>query len=245
MKKHWKILGIIALVALVGATVIGAVALAQDSGSGANTPFNFQEKLREAVAGALGITVDQLTSAIDTARQQVLGEAVTAGVLTQDQADQMEERAQQRAEQGFGPGMGDELFGFGMGPFDRGFGHGGFMLGGGENSLISIAADKLGMTVSELTTELRNGKSIADLASEKGVDTQLIVDAYVEQVTTSLDQAVTNGRITQSQADTMLQQLQDRVPDMLNSTHGARMPGWFGGGKGPRHYQPPSDQDTI
>jgi polyhydroxyalkanoate synthesis regulator phasin len=240
MKKHWKILGIVTLVAILGVAAIGAVALAQDSGSGANAPFNFQEKLREAIANVLGITVDEYNSALDTAQNQVLDEAVSDGVLTQDQAD----RIQQRAEQGFGPGMGGGFFGPGMDGFGRGFGHGGF-IGGPENSLISVAANELGMTVSDLTAELQNGKSIADVASEKGVDTQTIVDAFVAQLKTTLDQAVTDGRITQAQADTMLQQAQERVPDMLDKAGGDCLPGGFRGGRGPGRFQPPSDQDTV
>jgi hypothetical protein len=240
VKRYWKILGIVALVAIVGVVTIGAVALAQDSDNGTNAPFDFGQRLREAIANALGISVDEYDSAVDTAQTQVLEDAVSEGVLTQDQAD----RIQERADQGFGLGMHGGFFGFGGEKFGRGFDRGGF-LGGGENSLVSVAADKLGMTVSELTTELRGGKSIADLAGEKGVDTQTIVDAYLDQLKTKLDQAVADGRITQTQADTMLQREQDRVPDMLDNTFENRMPDGFRGGRGPGRFQPPTDEDNV
>ena len=64
------------------------------------------------------------------------------------------------------------------------FGHGGrgFKMGGWmgdpDSSAFSVAADKLGLTVDELVDELANGKSIAELAAEKGVDPQEISDAY-------------------------------------------------------------------
>jgi transcriptional regulator GlxA family with amidase domain len=123
-------------------------------------------------------------------------------------------------------------------------GPGGFM-GGSENSLVSVAADKLGMTVNELTTELSNGKSIADVAKDKNVDTQTIVDAYLAHVQDSLNQAVTNGRITQAQADSILQQTTDNVPDMLNNTFENCMPGGSWNGGRPGRFQTPSDQDNV
>jgi hypothetical protein len=240
MSRLWKIVGIVTLVAIVGAAAVGAVALAQDSGNGTNAPFNFGEKLREAIANALGISVDQYDSAVDTAQKQVLDEAVAGGYLTQDQADRMQERM----DQGFGPGFGG---GF-MGPRGDmpgwGMSHGGFM-GGSENSLMSVAADKLGMTVSELATELRSGKSIADVAQEKNVDTQTIVDAYLAQLKSNLDQAVTNGRITQAQADSMLQQATENAPDMLNNTFENCMPGGLRNGGRPGRFQAPADQDNV
>jgi hypothetical protein len=45
------------------------------------------------------------------------------------------------------------------------------------------------------------GKTLADLAKAKGVDTQKLVDVLVAQQKTMLDQAVTDNRLTQAQAD--------------------------------------------
>ena len=73
-----------------------------------------------------------------------------------------------------GPGNGPMFEGdfgprFGMGP---GGGWGRMMRmggrwGGPENSLISIAAEKLGMTTDELIAELQAGKTIADVAARE------------------------------------------------------------------------------
>jgi len=91
------------------------------------------------------------------------------------------------------------------------------MMGGGD-SLTSIAADELDMSLTDLLTELQDGKSIADVAGEKGVDVQNIVDAYIAQVQERLDEAVADGRITQNQADWQLEQVEERANDQLNST---------------------------
>ena len=50
---------------------------------------------------------------------------------------------------------------------------------GRHADLIEAAADVLGMTADELRTELESGKTIADVAGEKGVDLQTVIDAVV------------------------------------------------------------------
>jgi hypothetical protein len=219
MKKHWKIAGIATLVVILAIVATGAVVLAQEpSDSTPSWALDLRQKFDEAVANALGISVDKYQGAVETAQKQVLDEAVAQGLLTQDQADKL----QQRWSEGFGPGVFGGMLG-------RGFGLRGF-IAGKENSLVSVAADKLGMTVSDLATELQGGKSIADVAKEKNVDPQTIADAYVTQLQQNLKQAVDNGRITQAQADAMLSQAQQRVTDQINSTWQGHKPGGLRGG---------------
>jgi hypothetical protein len=108
-------------------------------------------------------------------------------------------------------GMGKGFGGFGRGMFGPG------------NSLISIAADELGMSLTDLLTELQDGKSIADVAAEKGVDTGAIVDAYLADLKENLDEAVAEGRITQKQADYQLELAQERAIDQLDNTRDGRV----------------------
>ncbi len=207
MKRFYKIAGIAALVAILGIATVGAVVMAQDSSSGTDEPFDFAARFKAALADILGISVEEYDAAVDKAQERVVDEAVTEGWLTEEQAELLRwrmEQAPQFGGKGLGPGLGP---GFGRGM-------GGFM---GDN-LVSIAADKLGMKLTELLTELQNGKSIADVAKEKGVDTQTIVDAYMAQVKEKLDEAVADGRITQKQADYQLQQIEQRVTDQLDNT---------------------------
>jgi hypothetical protein len=107
-----------------------------------------------------------------------------------------------------------------MGPGRGGRGHGGGGGGGGFGgvSLRAVAADKLGMTVADLETALKGGKTIADLAKEKGVDTQAIVDEYASQVQAALKVKVDNGQITQSQADEQLAQAKTRATERITAT---------------------------
>ena len=210
MRKAWKVAGIATLVAILGAVSLGAVAYAQDDGSGG--PFDFGGRFREAVAGILGISVDEYDAAVEQAREQVVGEALDEGWLTEEQA----ERMQERFEEGFGRrgGMDRGFMGPHMGP-----------MGHGETSLVGVAADALDMSVEDLHAELQDGNTIAELAEEKGVDTQEIIDAYLAQLEEHLAQAVEDGKITQNQADWMLEQAAERVPEQLENTWEGRFPG--------------------
>ena len=81
---------------------------------------------------------------------------------------------------------------------------------GGQIQL-EAAAEALGMTTDELSTELWGGKTLADIAEEKGVDLQAVrdaVEAAQEQaVRDAIEQAVTDGTLTREHADWLLEGL--------------------------------------
>lgn len=82
------------------------------------------------------------------------------------------------------------------GPGGGGRGMGGGM-GGPQNSLVAIAAQVLGLDQTDLVATLNSGKTIADVAEEKGVAQDKIVDAFVAARKAAMDQAVASGRMTQ------------------------------------------------
>ena len=62
----------------------------------------------------------------------------------------------------------------------------------------AAAADALGMSVKDLATELRAGKTIAQVAQEKSVDVNKVIDAMVAKaVATGRDEAEARGAITE------------------------------------------------
>jgi hypothetical protein len=222
MKHNWKRVGLIAaLVAVVGVAAVGAMAFAQSSDDDAGWPYNFRDRFREAIADVLGITVDEYNAAVETAQDRVIDKSLADGWLTEDQAEALRERA-------------DDGFGFGRMPFGRG--GRGFRMGGTGDSLLSVAAEQLGMDATDLLDRLQDGESIADVAEAQGVDPQSIVDAYVAQMKEKLDDAVADEDITQKQADAMLQNMQERIADQVENSGGClpfgfegRMPGRMGG----------------
>jgi hypothetical protein len=220
VKRFWRVFAIAAIVAIAGIVVVGAVALAQDVEDGAAWPINLRERIHEAAASILGVSPEAYDEAVDTARNQVLDEAVSEGLLTQEQA----ERMQDRFEQGVGPGMMGG--GFARGGRQGAWGGRGGFVGSTENSLMAMAAEQLGMTVQELWGQLQDGATIADIASTQGVDPQAIADAYVAQRREFLAQAVEDGRLTQERADWMLEHMDEEVMEHLTEPFSA-------GGQGP------------
>ena len=61
---------------------------------------------------------------------------------------------------------------------------------GHRGARLETAAEALGMTAEELKAELEAGKSIAQVAEERGVDLQVVVDALVAEGTERLQQAI-------------------------------------------------------
>jgi hypothetical protein len=144
---------------------------------------------------------------------------VASGWLTEEQAARMKERT----EQGFGPrGMSK---GF-MGPR-------GGLLGRGGDSIIGLIAEELGLPVQDLFAELQDGKTLGELASEKGLDVEAITAKHLAQLEENLKQAVEDGKITQERADWMLKQAEEMVPNMLDNTWEDCFPGGHPGGRRP------------
>jgi hypothetical protein len=106
---------------------------------------------------------------------------------------------------------------------------------GGPNGGMDEIAKLLNMTPDQIWAERVLGKTISDLAKEKGVSDQQLVDALVASQKTRLDQAVTDGRLTQAQADKWLDWYKQAAALQLTEPYAGGfggMPGGFGGMRG-------------
>ncbi|MBM4464770.1 MAG: hypothetical protein FJ014_04260 [Chloroflexi bacterium] len=122
-----------------------------------------------------------------------------------------------------------KTYGWGCGfGFGRGLGQAG----------LEAAAELLGMTADELSTQLWGGRTLADLADEAGVDLQTLRDAVEAAnqaameaaVRDAIAQALENGYITQEQADWLLEGLDKGFfPLGRGFGFGRGMMGGFGG----------------
>jgi hypothetical protein len=149
---------------------------------------------------ALPAPVDRSTRLSDT-----IAKLVTDGTLTRAQADKVVAALKAAAPLG-GP-------------------HGGRH--GGAN--LEVAATALGMTTTDLATSLRDGKSLAAIATEKSVDVQKVIDALVADAKARAAQAVTDGRLTQAQVDERATSMVERITAMVNRVGGpGHGPGGFG-----------------
>ncbi len=107
------------------------------------------------------------------------------------------------------PAMAQEVVEEGP-PF--GMWRGGFGLREGLWTMFDTVAEALGLTPQEFFTESHDaGKSLTDIAEEQGIDLDSVYDAMkarrAEAMRESIEQAVEDGRLTQEQADWMLEGL--------------------------------------
>ena len=83
---------------------------------------------------------------------------------------------------------------------------------------LDAAAAFLGLTETQLEEALRSGKSLAQIAKEKGKSADDLVDALVAATTKRLDQAVADGRMTKAQRDMVVADLKERTTAIVNGT---------------------------
>jgi hypothetical protein len=89
-------------------------------------------------------------------------------------------------------------------------------LGGGQ--AVEAVTALLGMTRDEIISELKAGKSLTQIAESKGVSKDKLVSTIVDARKAVLQQAVTDGRLTQEQMDLMVQRMTERVSALADST---------------------------
>lgn len=95
---------------------------------------------------------------------------------------------------------------------------------------LQAAATYLGTTTDDLLTQLRAGKTLAQIASAtSGKSTARLIAALVAAEKTELTDAVKANRLTQAEADAIAASLQHRFTDLVNGTRPDRGPGGFGG----------------
>lgn len=75
----------------------------------------------------------------------------------------------------------------------------------------SVAAQTIGVEAETLLKEIENGKSVADIATEKGVELQTVIDAIVTAETNWLNEQVSNGNLSQEEADEQLENLAEDI----------------------------------
>jgi len=83
--------------------------------------------------------------------------------------------------------------------------------------VLQSAAQVLGMSADELKAELRQGKSLAQVAQEKGIGTDDFKSRLLSQVDQQLAQLVQQGRLTQQQADQLGQSIRDNIDAIVNA----------------------------
>ncbi|SIS78036.1 hypothetical protein [Alicyclobacillus vulcanalis] len=187
------------------------------------TPAQLREQLRSGktlaeIASAQGVSTSTLTSDLENKLASDVQADVAQGSLTAQQASRLESRldtAIQAFVKGEVPKGWDKVRPRGW-DFAR-------------RDLLSVAAKDLNLSTSTLIQDLRDGKTLAELAASQGVSTSTLVSDLEQAAEQDVQKAVADGKITSSRAQTLESHLDTWISDWVNGTlprpSGAHMPG--------------------
>ncbi len=258
MRKQKTIAAVAMTAALAGGALIGTTlgnplaSGAQDGTStsttapstssekGAGAPGEGRGRLRgpfdlEVAAKTLGISTDELRTQLE-AGKSLADVAKAEGVDKQKLIDALVKAGEARLDEAKAalPDRVAELVEATHTPGEHGF-RGGMRERMGAN--LETAAKALGISEDDLKAELKDGKTLAEVAKEKGVDKQKVIDALVAEAKARGAEAVKAGKITQAQADEHLENATERITKMVDEGFPKRGPG-----RGD-HPEPPADDD--
>lgn len=150
---------------------------------------------------------------MDAGLRSLLKGLVEDGTITQDQADAVIEaitdgrKHLRRDMSGNRDGRGAARM--------WGEGHGGGRMFKSLGGLREIY-EKLDMSPMEIARQMMDGRTIADIASDHGIDRQDLVDAATDPMRSALDKAVEEGHLTREQADEHLDRATDAITKMID-----------------------------
>ena len=224
MRSRHIVAGAAVIAALGGGTAAAVAATADD-------PKATENAVLADAAKKLGVSSDDLRSALAGAEDAQVDAQVKAGQLTQAQADAIKAR---RTADGTVLGVGG---GHG-GPGGRG-GHPG-------GRLADDAAKAIGITTTSLFDQLRGGKTLEDIAKAKGKTLDEVKAAVKTSATAELKADLDAKRITQTQYDEQISHLDDAIADLASGKlgHGGGRGGHDGGPGAPSSTAPPATTTT-
>jgi len=80
-----------------------------------------------------------------------------------------------------------------------------------RHEVLGNVAELLGLDVETLRSQLHDGATLAEVAAENGVETQVVIDLIVAEQTDRIELGVETERITREEADERLADLEERV----------------------------------
>jgi len=163
--------------------------------SQSGTAAGDQQTFLQDVAGRLGVSETKLSDALKAAEIDQVDAALQAGSITQAQADAMKKAIQSGSAPL--PGVGAKL---------------------GPSPFIEASSSYLGLTASELQSDLAGGKTLAEVATAAGKSVAGLKAAIEADARSHLEKDVSSGLITSAQEQDMLGQLEAHLDDIVNGT---------------------------
>jgi ribosomal protein S20 len=192
---------------VVGAAVAVLAVAGGGAAIAATKPWSPHEESQAVIDDAakqLGVTPSALSDALKKALENRVDDAVASGLLTKEQGEELKQRIESSdvpfPVAPFGRGLPFRL--------DHGF--------AGPFAKFQAAASYLDLSERELESRLAQGKTLAQIAKDRGKSVDGLVDALVRAAEKRIDSAVDSGKITKSQADDVKSGLHDRMTRLVN-----------------------------
>jgi hypothetical protein len=184
------------------------------------SPKEENQAIINDAAGRLGIEPSRLSDALENALKAQVDREVAAGRLTKERGEALKARI----DAGEVPLFAIPRFRFAP----HGFGLRGFHGPGPFHESLETAATYLGMTEANLRAALESGKSLADVAKDKGKSVDGLIDALVAVAAKKWDDAAASGKLEDHGAadrQEFLAGVRDRVTHLVNDRFPPR-PDW-------------------
>jgi len=95
----------------------------------------------------------------------------------------------------------------------------------GVTPMYDDVASYMGMTAQDLYNQMAAGNSMVQIAAQKGITEQHLMDAIMTGRYAAYGQAIKGGYMTQAQANTMYQNMNNNLKNMVNG-QGYGSSGW-------------------
>ncbi|HLY29773.1 MAG TPA: hypothetical protein VKQ36_01975 [Ktedonobacterales bacterium] len=158
----------------------------------------------QTLAQNLGVSVSKLESAHQAAAQKVINQMYADGKITAAQKTKLLNRLKANSSnpcaalaglpRGHGAGSGNGAF-----------------VAGAHAAIVSAVARSLNISTTTLESDLHAGKTIPQIASAQHVSLSAVNTAYLNAVQTQLNDAVKQGLITQTMANTAYTNVKNAV----------------------------------
>ncbi|MFX4262732.1 hypothetical protein ACOBQJ_11060 [Pelotomaculum propionicicum] len=168
------------------------------------------------VAAEKGISEQQLVDFMAEKYSERIDQKVADGKITAEQAKKLKQSMTERIKTDLnrantGPNFGKDK----MDPKD---GPGtGMKMGRGMGDMEDLAGF-LGISMEDLLAARQSGKTLVQIAGEKGITEEQLVDHMMAEFNSKIDQKAAAGKITAEQADQLKQSMTERIKACLNST---------------------------
>ncbi len=157
------------------------------------------------IAEGKGISEEKLIEFMLTEHQKQIDQLLADGKIEQEQADKMKEHMTEEQIKAMVEGKGPQVFGHKQA--------GKVMMMPMQSGLPNF----LGLTEAEFRSALKSGKTLAQVAADKGISEEKLIEFMQAEHQKQIDQLLADGKITQEQADSMKERMTaEQIKEMIN-----------------------------